>query len=267
MKKMTIILLFALVITLCVCGCRNEKNLNKKESTYNVTNIENIKISISDISTSGATIIIKDTNKIPYTYGEWYKIEKEENGKWYEVKTIIDNYGFNDIGYLVNENNEVKFVIDWEWLYGELPLGCYRILKQVNNQYISTEFCIATTSNIKIEVVKNKFSNLIKFNKYLERDGRTIYLSVNLEEIFYYTDSNKYTLKEYIENTWQTTDDGIKHLTDLMIHTDTLRDGGTKIYKSKEYDITVVKCNTTKGNKNIFIGDYLMQFDNNSMCK
>lgn len=122
-------------------------DINKnKESSFKTTKIKNVSIDISDISLTGATITIKDTNQNPYTYGEWYKIEKEIDGKWYEVKTIIDNYGFNDLGYLVDENNQVKFVIDWEWLYGKLPLGSYRILKQVNNQYISIEFGIATTS-------------------------------------------------------------------------------------------------------------------------
>lgn len=120
--------------------------VENKESTYKPTDVKNVSISISDISLTSAIITIKDTNKKPYTQGEWYKIEKQVNGKWYEVETIIDNYGFNSIGYLPDKNNEVKFVMDWKWLYGELPLGSYRILKEVGNQHISVEFNIATTS-------------------------------------------------------------------------------------------------------------------------
>ena len=51
-----------------------------------------------------------------------------------------------------------------------------------------------------------------------------------------------------------------------MIKTETLRDGETIIYKNEISDITLVKCNTTKGNKDIFIGDYKMKFDDESMC-
>ena len=105
-----------------------------ENNEYIKTDVDNVSIKISDISTKGATITIKDTNKTPYTYGAWYKIEKQENGEWKEVEPIIDNYGFNSMGYLVDKNNEVKFVINWEWLYGILPLGSYRILKKVNNQ-------------------------------------------------------------------------------------------------------------------------------------
>ena len=118
----------------------------EKEIKYTPTQLENVSISISDISLTGATIIIKDTNNQPYTYGAWYKIEKQFDGEWQEVKTIRDDYAFNSIAYLPDENNEVKFEIDWEWLYGELSLGSYRILKEANNEIISVEFGIATTS-------------------------------------------------------------------------------------------------------------------------
>lgn len=127
-------------------ACSHINITENKESAYKITDVENVSIGIFDISLTGATVIIKDTNKNPYTYGEWYKIEKEVNGKWYEVEPLKENYGFNEIGYLPDKNNEVKFVIDWSMLYGELPLGNYRILKQVNNKYISIDFGIAVTS-------------------------------------------------------------------------------------------------------------------------
>jgi len=116
--------------------------IENKESMYIETEVENVSINISNVSKTGATITIKDTNNEPYTYGEWYKIEKEIDDKWYEIKTIIDNYGFNSIGYLPDENNLVKFIINWEWLYGRLSKGKYRILKEVDNKYISVTFNI-----------------------------------------------------------------------------------------------------------------------------
>ena len=38
------------------------------------------------------------------------------------------------------------------------------------------------------------------------------------------------------------------------------KDGGTKIYKFKDKDITMIVCNTTKNDKNILIGDYSMEY-------
>lgn len=113
------------------------------ETSYNPTKVENVELSICDISSTGATVTIKDTNQKPYIYGEWYKLEKENDCQWFDVKTIIENYGFEDIGYVPNNDGEIKFKIDWKWLYGELSSGHYRLLKQIEKQYISIEFDIS----------------------------------------------------------------------------------------------------------------------------
>ena len=135
MKKSVTVL--CLLLLLIFAGCSQSK------SSYIPTEVENVSISIADISPTGATITVKDTNEEPYIYGEWYKIEENKNGEWYDVSTIIDNYGFTDIGYLADAyNDEVIFEINWQWLYGELKEGNYRLLKEVNRQHISVEFSI-----------------------------------------------------------------------------------------------------------------------------
>ena len=134
MKK---ILAFILLFS-CLCllvGCKTET-----KSEIFPTDVENVTLRIENVSPIGATLIIKDTNETSDLYGEWYKIEKNIDGTWYDVATVIDNYGFSYIGYLTNDNNEVSFEINWEWLYGSLPTGTYRILKQAYSQYISIEF-------------------------------------------------------------------------------------------------------------------------------
>ena len=118
----------------------------------------------------------------------------------------------------------------------------------------------------QVELTKSTVNDSIKFNKYLERDeGRIIYLASNIEEFYFYENSDKKTtLKEYAK-TWQTLDDIVKNITLNMDVYGELNDGGTKIYKSK--DTTVVVCNTIPGNKDIFIGDYNISFDSELMCK
>ena len=130
MKK-RILFLFTLII-LAGCGAQPAQQ----------TQVENVTIQISDIFPSGATVTITDTNEEPYIYGEWYKIQKMTDDGWQDLPTVIDNYGFHLMGYLPDKNGEVKFTINWEWLYGSLPPGTYRILKEVNRQEISIEFQI-----------------------------------------------------------------------------------------------------------------------------
>ena len=132
MKKVVV---FVLILFLFITGCSNSKETK-------LSNIKNVSINISNVSPSGATILIKDTNKNPYKYEEWYEIETKINNKWVKVNPVIKDYGFNLVEYNVNENKEVEFILEWEWLYGKLEPGNYRLLKRVNNKYIGAEFSI-----------------------------------------------------------------------------------------------------------------------------
>lgn len=66
-------------------------------------------------------------------------------------------------------------------------------------------------------------------------------------------------LKEYLEDETNAIDNIIKTLR----LEDTLWDGGTQIYKG---NITLIKCNTLDGNKDIYIGNKDMKFKQN-FCK
>lgn len=102
---------------------------NKIEADYN-RSMDNVKIEIEQASSTGATIIITDNNEIPYIWKENYTIEKKENGKWIELETLADA-NFSDVVYKVDNNNQIKEVIDWRNLYGTLSKGTYRIVKYV----------------------------------------------------------------------------------------------------------------------------------------
>ena len=121
------------------------------------------------------------------------------------------------------------------------------------------------TTNIEINdfdfhITKPENHNDIRFNDYYTVENRTIYLAGNIGE-FYIKDQDKdITLKNYLSTAYQTLDDGIKNITDKLELTVTLKDGGTKIYKSKNKDITMIVCRTTKNDKNILIGDYSMEY-------
>lgn len=42
--------------------------------------------------------------------------------------------------------------------------------------------------------------------------------------------------------------------------------GGSMLYSSDEYDLSVLVCGTLDGNKDIYVGDYTMYYGN-TMCK
>ena len=194
MKKSIKITLIVIGILLIVLGIivlvtRSDSKL-KEVNVYATSEVENVSATISDISLTGATITIKDTNEDKYTYEEWYVLQKVIDGKTYSIPTKVKDYGFNDIGYEVNENNEVKFVIDWEWLYGELSQGSYRIIKKSHDKYISIPFNIAETQNSKKEIIK---PNLF---------DRSEIIKVVIDNYSQYKNNFEYTDKDIIDKVY-----------------------------------------------------------------
>ena len=101
-----------------------------------------MKLKDNTLTKSGATIIITDDNEIKYTYEEYYKLEKRIDHIWYELKPRGDTV-FNEMGYLVDDNNELEMDIDWSKTYGNLTSGKYRIVKKIYDgeyKYFSVEF-------------------------------------------------------------------------------------------------------------------------------
>lgn len=130
MKRIKYVLL--LLIALVVTGCRENHltdcTMEIKEGT---------------LTTKGATIVITDHSKKKNTYGEWYRMDKKKGKKWVELKPIVEEYAFNMIGYNMDENDQLVLEVNWEWLYGSLEPGTYRLVKEgPNNTTLTAEFKI-----------------------------------------------------------------------------------------------------------------------------
>lgn len=64
-------------------------------------------------------------------YGEGYTLEILQGDAWEPLPVVLEEYGFPDILYEL-EPGACQFLdIEFEWLYGELPPGSYRIVKEI----------------------------------------------------------------------------------------------------------------------------------------
>ena len=124
-----------------------------------------------------------------------------KDGGSIEYKTLF--YKYTKI-HSLNEKSPTGYEDGWELkILGKRVVG-------VTNIQVSVVAC-------PFKLTKKELQDNNKFNKYLERDERTIYLASNLEEVYYYGGEYElYPILHYLKNTWQTIDDGIKHLTDEM---------------------------------------------------
>ena len=101
-----------------------------------------IKIKEGTLTNTGATFIITDTTDKNYSYGEPYRIDKKENGKWREAPRVIEDAFFNEPAYLPDENNQIIRKVNWEWIYGKLQPGTYRFVTDASDEKISVNFVI-----------------------------------------------------------------------------------------------------------------------------
>ena len=102
------------------------------DKVYELNNAKGVSMTIKEgtLTNTGATIIIKDISNKNNTFGEEYRIDKYVNNEWQELDVVVKgNYGWNDIGYHVDKNNKLELTINWEWLYGKLEKGKYRLVK------------------------------------------------------------------------------------------------------------------------------------------
>lgn len=127
------------------CPIDNNKIINPEVIPFITMTIKE-----GTLTRTGATIIITDKSGKNNTYGEYYRIDKKNKDTWEELEVIIEgNYGFNSKGYYIGNDNTLEISHNWEWLYGELEEGIYRIVKEVNNNYFSVSFEISNLEDNK----------------------------------------------------------------------------------------------------------------------
>ena len=52
--------------------------------------------------------------------------------------------GWNDIAWIIPMNDTIELEVNWEWLYGKLPVGKYRIGKSITDFRESGDYDTAT---------------------------------------------------------------------------------------------------------------------------
>ena len=149
MKKTILTILVCGIFVIGLTGCGKTKN------EFDVGDKSDIQISQSDITLAikdgtltniGATLILKNNSDKLLHYDETYEIEIKQNGEWHKINAELY---FNEPLFEVEENKSKELELKWEYGYGKLPSGKYRIVKKVyfENEreqefYISAEFNI-----------------------------------------------------------------------------------------------------------------------------
>lgn len=100
---------------------------------------------LKNVTPTGATLVFNQYDaKAPkgeLIYGEDFVIEVLKNGKWEEAPIPVEgNYAFTSIAIMLPCEEISEREVDWEWLYGELAPGEYRIGKSIDDFIESGKF-------------------------------------------------------------------------------------------------------------------------------
>lgn len=95
-----------------------------------------LSFSLKNISPAGATLVFHNYDAAAPTgeldTGADFVLEIQKDGTWEEAPIILEgNYAFDGLAYIISPGDTTEIELSWEWLYGTLTPGTYRIKKSV----------------------------------------------------------------------------------------------------------------------------------------
>jgi hypothetical protein len=106
---------------------------DEPEDSSNAHMLEGVTMEVeeSSVSGTGLTIVLTNNTDNEITYGSDFKLETMAEETWTDCEFIIENGAFTSEGYDIAPGKSDKQEVDWEWLYGTLNKGRYRITKGI----------------------------------------------------------------------------------------------------------------------------------------
>ena len=101
----------------------------------------NINLYVEDVSSTGLTLVCEQYGLVPgdnigspmeLMTGAPYWIEVWNGTQWEMVPAIVEESVWTTEGWLINRNGTTRWDVNWQYLYGELESGTYRIGKNVS---------------------------------------------------------------------------------------------------------------------------------------
>ena len=109
--------------------------------------LENVTMTMETFNSCEGDIEIANQRGSEIATGEWYSIQRYEDGEWHRLDELIDAV-WKDVEYRIPNGETAVLPTNWKTWYGELSSGKYRIVKEVylylenriDTNYLATEF-------------------------------------------------------------------------------------------------------------------------------
>ena len=182
MKKIIALLLSLLTLTACTRIVKVE-DVKVAEDEWGLT------LSAENVTPSGMTIVFnqmngKQTGELQT--GDWYALYEEKDGEWIEIPYKLQtlDIAWNSVAYLIPKGGSYEMEVNWEWLYGKLAPGKYRMNKEVmdfretgdfDEKIYSLEFIVSEKAKVTLYFPDKDVMNL-------EKEVREIHIRGSIEK-------------------------------------------------------------------------------------
>ena len=111
-----------------------------------------ISLSAKYVTPSGLTIVCTQSGGNPtgeLHTGSYYSLEQLQGNDWVTVEMLPHDFdiAWTDEAWIIPMESSVEWPVKWDWLYGELSPGTYRIGKEIDDFRgtgdFDTHFCYA----------------------------------------------------------------------------------------------------------------------------
>lgn len=133
-----------------------ETNPKEEATDYKAVNVfEGVTLSVKEgsITPTGFTLILENENDTECQYGTFYCIERKNGDTWIKLPYVIEgDVSWNDVAHILPGKQSLEEAVNWNWLYGSLDEGEYRIIKEFidfratgdyDTYYLAAEFVIS----------------------------------------------------------------------------------------------------------------------------
>ena len=98
-----------------------------------------LELVVENVTSTGVTLVCKHSSEkeLADVYqletGSYYSLEVLDEGEYIPVEHSIENLTWTSEAWVISKDSDNIWSLDWEWLYGKLPKGEYRIGKEIIN--------------------------------------------------------------------------------------------------------------------------------------
>ena len=131
-----IIFMCTILFTLLLASCGKQEE--EQVDSIDIEEKWGVRLETKDVTPTSLTIVCHQSggeNIKELITGSYYVIEKLKGKEYVEVKYLSHEYdiAWTAEAWIIELDSTVSWDVDWEWLYGELPAGKYRIGKEIMN--------------------------------------------------------------------------------------------------------------------------------------